>query len=306
MSRGHQPEEHLDPRASSVEREPDAGDPPKTDEVQEQSPNDGPQLPGREPDRTGTRTTRTRTVYALRGRTHRLRNSEIRTMLELGKFRAVAREDLAEFAYGGNDDRMKPDLENLVGQGLVERKSIPHEEMGSRQLLTLSKNGHRFLTETESARKEQALYHGFTKPREAHHDADLYRLYQKAAAKIVGQGGQNLRVVLDYELKKHLNRDLARLAKDRNSADGKHGIAEKHGLQVVRGKIPVPDVRIEYQTRDGEQARVDLELATSHYRGRHLSEIVLAGFSLYAHADHVSKLRRILDRRELTAEILSL
>jgi hypothetical protein len=227
-------------------------------------------------------------------------------MVEVGKFRSVAREDLAEFAYGVNNDRMRLDVENLVRQGLVEMKSIPHEEMGSRQLLALSKNGYRFLAQTESAGKGQALYHGFSRPREAHHDANLYRLYQKAAAQIEGQGGRRLRVVLDYELKKHLFRDLAKLGKDRNSPDDKHTIAEWHGLRVVKGKIPVPDVRIEYETRDGERARVDLELATSHYRGRDLSEKVLAGFSLYAHADDVSKLRKILDQRELTAEILSL
>ena len=306
MSRGYQPEDQLDPRVSSERRKPSASDPPKTDEVREQASNDASQSPRREPDRPGTRTAEPRTVYELRGRTYRLRNSEIATMVELGKFRAVAREDLAEFVYGGNNDRIRPDVENLLRQGLVEMKSIPHEAMGSRQLLTLTKNGHRFLTQTQSAGKGQALYHGFTKPREAHHDADLYRLYQKAAAKIESQGGRNLRVVLDYELKKHLYRDLAKLGEDRNSADGKHAIAEKYGLQVVRGKIPVPDVRVEYDTRDGERARVDLELATGHYRGRNLAEKVLAGFSLYAHADDVSKLRRILDQRELTAEILSL
>jgi len=30
-----------------------------------------------------------------------------------------------------------------------------------------TKNGHRFLTDTQSARKGQVLYHGFTRPREA-------------------------------------------------------------------------------------------------------------------------------------------
>jgi hypothetical protein len=227
-------------------------------------------------------------------------------MVELGKFRAVANEDLAEFAYGGNNDRMRPDVEHLVRQGLIEMKSIPHEETGSRRLLTLSKNGHRFLTQTQSAGKAQALYHGFAKPREAHHDADLYRLYQRAAAKIESQGGKNLRVVLDYELKKRVYHDLAKLGPDRASAESKRTVADQHGLQVVRGKIPLPDVRIEYDTPDGERARVDLELATGHYRGRNLSEKVRAGFSLYARADDVSKLRKVLDQRELTAEILSL
>jgi hypothetical protein len=306
MSRSYQREEHVDPRVSSEGREANASDPSKTDEVREQASNDESHLPGREPDRPGTRPAEARTVYELRGRTYRLRNSEITTMVELGKFRAVAREDLAEFAYGRNSDRMRPDLENLIRQGLIEMKSVPHEETGSRQLLTLTKTGHRFLTHTQSAGKNQALYHGFTNPRDAHHDADLYRLYQKAATKIEGHGGRNLRVVLDYELKKHLYRDLAKLGKDRSSGDGKHAVAETHGLQVVRGKIPVPDVRIEYETPDGERARVDLELATGHYRGRNLSEKVRAGFSIYARADDVSKLRRILDQRELTAEILSL
>src|SRR6266851_5939059 len=306
MSRGYQPEDQLDPRASSEAREYSASDAPKTDDVREQASNDASQSPSREPDRPGTRTAEPRTVYELRGRTYRLRNSEVATMVELGKFRAVARQDLAEFAYGGNHDRMRPDLENLLRQGLVEMKSVPHEEAGSRQLLTLTKNGHRFLTQTQSAGKGQALYHGFTKPREAHHDADLYRLYQKAAAKIEGQGGRNLRVVLDYELKNRLYRDLAKFGNGRKSASAKQAVAETHGLKLVRGKIPIPDVRIEYETRDGDRARVDLELATGHYRLRNLAEKVLAGFAIYAHADEASKLRRILDQRELTAEILSL
>jgi len=306
MSRGHQPEDHLDPRAASGEREPNAGGLTKTDEVREQASNETSQSLGHEPERVASRSTEPRTVYELRGRSYRLRNSEVATMVELGKFRAVASKDLAEFVYDGDQDRMRPDIENLFRQGLIEMKSVPYELIGSRQLLTLTKQGHRFLMQTQSAGKSQALYHGFTKPREAHHDADLYRLYQKAAAKIEGQGGRNLRVVLDYEMKKRLYRDLAKFGNGRKSASAKQAVAETHGLKVVGGKIPVPDVRIEYETRDGERARVDLELATGHYRLRNLAEKVLAGFSIYANADEASKLRRILDQRELTAEILSL
>jgi hypothetical protein len=306
MSRGHETGEHLDPQRSSNRREPSFKEPVKTDEAREHAPDQASQSASRAQRRVASRPAEPRTVYELRSRTYRLRTSEIATMVELGKFRSVATQDLAEFAYGGDTDRMRPDLENLFRQGLAEMKSIPHEESGSRQLLTLTKNGHRLLKATQVAGKQQALYHGFTKPREAHHDADLCRLYQKEADKIERQGGRNLRVVLDYELKKRLYHDLAKLGKQRNSADSKRAIAERHGLQVVRGKIPLPDVRIEYETRDGERARVDLELATGHYRGRTLAEKVRAGFSIYAHADEASKLRRILEQRELTAEILSL
>jgi len=51
---------------------------------------------------------------------------------------------------------------------------------------------------------------------------------------------------------------------------------------------------------------VDIELATSHYRGRNLVEKVRAGFSIYAYAEDALKLRRVVDQRELTAQILSL
>ena len=305
MSRGYESGEHLDPQRSSDGREPNPNEPVKTDGARKVAPDDTLQSTRCALHRS-PRPAEPRTVYELRGRTYRLRNSEIAAMVELGKFRSVATPDLAEFAYGGDNDRMRPDLENLFGQGLAEMKSIPHQESGPRQLLTLTKNGHRFLNETQIAGKHQALYHGFTKPREAHHDADLYRLYQKEAVEIERQGGRNLRVVLDYELKKRLYHDLAKLGKERNSADSKRAIAERHGLPLVRGKIPMPDVRIEYETRDGERVRVDLELATGHYRGRNLAEKVHAGFSIYAHADEASKLRRILDQRELTGEILSL
>jgi hypothetical protein len=107
-------------------------------------------------------------------------------------------------------------------------------------------------------------------------------------------------------LKKRIYHDLGKLGPDRTSAESKRTVAERQGLQMVRGKIPLPDVRIEYDTPAGERARVDIELVTSHYRGRHLAEKVCAGFSIYAHASDVSNLRLVLDQRELTAEILSL
>ena len=44
------------------------------------------------------------------------------------------------------------------------------------------------------------------------HDADLYRLYQAQAERIEAAGGRVARVILDYELKRNLNRELASLA----------------------------------------------------------------------------------------------
>ena len=154
---------------------------------------------------------------------------------------------------------------------------------------------------SSKAAPEQAVYYGFLKLREAKHNADLYRLYHKEADRIEVRGGRNLRVILDYELKRRINRDIAGFG-----ADARTEIAARHGLEVVGNKIPVPDLRIEYETLDGEIARVNLELVTEHYRGRHVAEKVHAGFSLYTPRGEADRLRRVLDQRELTADILSL
>ncbi len=114
------------------------------------------------------------------------------------------------------------------------------------------------------------------------------------------------RVVLDYELKRNLNRDLAALDEDSQTAEALGQIAERHGLSVVDGKIPVPDLRVEYDTSDMERQHMDLELATRNYRPRALSEKAKAGFSLYARREDTSRLRRVLDESEITARILSL
>jgi hypothetical protein len=87
-------------------------------------------------------------------------------MVELGKFRSIAQEDLTEFAYGSDKGRMRPDVENLIRQGLVQMKSIPHEERGSRQFpmstrarspsgVSYSMRAERFLFLTRTCRELQ-------------------------------------------------------------------------------------------------------------------------------------------------------
>jgi hypothetical protein len=311
VSRSHGADEFLEPRDTSPEaiRDPRQSDPPEPSPEQGQGgepQEDGRLTPKRAPEPTQAKSAEPRETFEARGKTYRLRYSEIQTLSELGKFRAVATKDLQEFAYEGNKDRARADVQNLIRQGLVAKRAIPHSDTSPRRLLTLTKQGHLVLTVTKSVPKNQVIHYGFTKPREAHHDADLYRMYYTAAEKIERQGGRNLRVILDYELKHRLYRDLAKLGPHRESTAKKKEIAERHGLQLVRGKIPLPDLRIEYETQEGEMARVDLELATEHYRGRSLAEKVRAGFSIYAHAQDAAGLRRVMDQKELTAEILSL
>jgi hypothetical protein len=177
---------------------------------------------------------RTRTAFTDRNRTYTLRDSEIYAMSEVGKFRVVAKRDLAEFAYNGDRERMENDIENLVRQGLAKETIIADIEYNPRHVVTLTKEGHKLLSRGKLVARSQAIYHGLKKPKEATHDADLYRLYHKVADEIEDQGGRVIRVQLDYEMKDELYSRLARASQDktRNPRTLREEVANGYHLKV--------------------------------------------------------------------------
>jgi hypothetical protein len=142
------------------------------------------------------------TTYRHRNRQYSLRESEVKTLIEVGKFRVIPADDLGRLGYRGDRSRMESNVQNLRRQGLIEQHSIEGHESYSKQVLTLTKEGHKLLSEKNLIPNRQAIYHGFVKAKEARHDADLYRLYHKVAKEIDRVGGRVRRVVLDYELKR--------------------------------------------------------------------------------------------------------
>jgi len=244
--------------------------------------------------------------YYVRDRVYLLRDSEMHSLKEIGKFRVIAVTHLAKFAYGGHREPMDKDIRRLARQSLVTDKTIEISQKKTLRVVTLTKAGHRLLKKTNQLPDDQPIYHGLVKPREVKHDADLYLLYQKEVARIERAGGRPVRVLLDYQLKRNLNRDLALLGPDKDDPRRKTEVAEEHHLQVVNGKIPVPDLRVEYENPELELRHVDLELATRDYRPRAIADKASAGFSLYARSEDASRLRRVLDEREITAGILTL
>ncbi|HEV2402148.1 MAG TPA: hypothetical protein VGS27_34780 [Candidatus Sulfotelmatobacter sp.] len=260
----------------------------------------------RDSESTQRRPVEPRTPYRDGRWAYSLRTSEIQTLRELGTFRAIDSEALAEISYRGERDRMEQDLRSLIRQSLITRRRIEGAERERMHVLTLTKAGQRFLRKQSLMPKDRPIYYGLVKLKEACHDATLYRLYHKAACKIDSDGGKVRTVALDYELKKRINRELSRLGTDRHNGNKKIEIAQAHGVRVVNGRVVVPDLQIEYENAEGQMARVNLELATKNYRAGHLQAKAQAGFTLYAPAQDSDRLRRVLNGREITAEILSL
>lgn len=246
-----------------------------------------------------------------RDRTYRLRRSDLETLGEIGKFRTVAEDDLGRFRYQGDTRKMEYDLRSLAEEGLVQRRTLQLSASEKLRVVVLTKQGKRLL-EGNGMPKDgpvgQHFYAGFVKPAEVKHDAAIYRMYQAEVETIRQDGGEVQRVVLDYELKKQVYSPLAK-ARDLppdEYAQRRAEVAESNNLVVVDGKIPLPDLRIEYETREGEIDRVDLELATEHYRGSQMAAKALAGFKFYAPGSTGTSGSPVRDEREITADILSL
>jgi DNA-binding MarR family transcriptional regulator len=226
----------------------------------------------------------------MRHETVDLRESELRTLATVGAFRVVPASDLRD--HDGRSLRASAgDLRHLRESGLV--RTIPHL-MGRRttSLVTLTERGREVL---EALRRDtrnqpsQAFYHGLTKPRELSHDAHVYRAYLRAAERVIARGGQVRRVFLDHELKREYQRFLQAANRGRRGSTGQplrdqeviERWAQLHDLPYLDGHVHFPDVRIEYEDRDGRSRVEDVEVETPHYRGAHAAAKARGGFTRF-------------------------
>jgi hypothetical protein len=220
-----------------------------------------------------------KSIYQSRGQRYRLSPDQSRMLQDLGAFRTITANSLRKHLYGNNDERFRKDVRSLHEQRLL---TVQAGSRANGEYIALTRAGKE-LTQSALSNRDQAVYSGIVKKRELRHDAAIYDVYQKEARKIAKAGGTPKRVVLDFELKKQVNRQLAKIQtippaeRERQRQE----IAEAHGLKIVEGKIQFPDVRIEFESRDQEQCKVDLECVTGHYKARQIAAKTAAGFKLY-------------------------
>ena len=252
-----------------------------------------------------------------------LRPEERKTMMELGRFRVVRTDDLADTVYGGKQRVLREDLSYLRSKGLVETRHINLRRDGKRrhidrvEVATLTKDGRAWLRKSGEVPAGQTVYAGFVKPREIEHDSLIYRAYRKEEEKITDQGGTNLRVKLDFEIKADVQKAIYAERKadtTRGMADIKEHVAKQQELPFVDGRIQIPDARIEFDRKlDSDQdqgsrtGHEDIEVLTAAYRPGHLRAKAQAGFRAYAAAaDRASITAKIEDDHNMMRDVLDL
>lgn len=254
-----------------------------------------------------------------------LRPEERKVMLELGRFRVVRTRDLADAIYDGKQRKLDEDLRYLRSRGMVETRHINLRRDGTRrqidriEVVTLTRDGGRWLNKSGDVPERQIVYYGFVKPREMEHDSLIYRAYNDAARRIERDGGTNLRVKLDFEIKADVQKDIYRARKadpEREMSDIKQEVAAKHSLPFVNGGVQIPDARIEFDRKvegqdQGQGSRTggheDIEVLTAAYGRGHLRAKAQSGFRAYASgADRSSIAAKIEDEHEMMRDILDL
>ena len=104
------------------------------------------------------------------------------------------------------------DVGSLARQGLVKMTSIADTQHNPTQVVSLTKEGHKFLSCGKVLRPDQTIYHGLKKPKEAIHDAELYRLYHKVADEIEERGDREDAVVSTNDGPLHILRNVTKSA----------------------------------------------------------------------------------------------
>ena len=221
-----------------------------------------------------------------RRRDYDLDGVDVDTLATIGAFRVVQEADLRDGVEAGHT---RARLGRLQEAGLLDR--IPLDGPG-RDVVVLTDRGRDLLDGHRLPRddtRSQTFYAGLKKPRELSHDAQVYRAFQRAEARIRDQGGRVRRVVLDYELKRDYQRFLQARNRGRADSDGRPdrtaeevaAWARQHDLPYFDDAVHFPDARIEYENAASDPRHEDIEVVTPHYRGAHAAGAARSGFRRY-------------------------
>lgn len=199
-------------------------------------------------------------------------------LVHVGAFRLVREADLVG-VYGRTD--LASARRRFARRGAIEVMAT-----SAGRLWTLAAAGEAIARDACEA--DQRIYVGLRRRRDLEHDAGVWRTFQWASLELAARRARVRRVIVDAEFRSQLARRLLRPRDgSRPRRNQLEAAAASVGLRVICGRIPLPDVRIEYTSEDGREARWDLEHVTPFSRAVFLGEKVAAGFTLSGQASGV-------------------
>ena len=256
---------------------------------------DDPRVPGperRRPDIAPERERRERErKRRLVGRERPLTRQERseRALADVGIYRLVPFEDLADAHFGGQHREARRAVNRWIREGLA--REFAGKDAGATPYALFSSTAKgasvlRDLAEGQGIDPGQRFTHTrrFRRDRLAH-DTEVYRAARREGERLARKGAWVRRIRLEGEFRGTVLGRIhtARLRLGQRAADAeRHRAADELGLPVDReGRVLYPDLQIEYVDAAGRSGRVNVEVASDHYDAQQLGPKVAAGFRIH-------------------------
>ena len=222
-------------------------------------------------------------------------------LADVGMYRNASYRDLVESQFGGHPYTARRAVDRMIRDGHMQEHQAKGPRGGTYKVLTLTEAGARKAREyaiEQGFDKEQQTWSGLVKRGELNHDTAVYRAAQIEQSRLVEQGASIRRVRIDAELKKQVARatETARAKEGRAAADAtRRKAAQDLELPIQKGRVVYPDAQIEYQDSEGRSGRVNVEVASEHYRPGAIAAKARAGFQMHGSGGRaIAAIRRVL------------
>ena len=211
-------------------------------------------------------------------------------LVDVGVHRVVAYRDVVDAHFGGHPYTARRGIDKLKRAGLLEERQAKGPQGGTFSVLTTTRGGAKLAQKLAVRRgyaARQQAWSGLGRAADLPHDIAIYRAAADARDRIAERKGVVSRIRLDAELRRTVARrsERVRATHGRAAADRERRRAARDlGLPVRDdGRVLYPDAQLEYSTGDGrDPGRVNIEIATEHYRDSAVAQKALAGFAVYA------------------------
>lgn len=210
-------------------------------------------------------------------------------VLDVAVHRAVSYRDLADRVFDGHPFAARRGVDRLVREGFVREARATGPKGGAFTVLHPTKQGAaaaRAIARDAGLDEGQRAWRDAGRSGDLVHDTGVYRATRDHRAGIEEARGQVTRIRLDAELRGIVAKrsEAARIRGGRDAADRARieAARELHLPVLETGQVLYPDAQLEYSDARGEMGRVNIEIATEHYKPGSIAAKAAAGFAIHA------------------------
>ena len=210
-------------------------------------------------------------------------------LLDVALHRAVAYRDIADAHFGGHPYAARRGVDRLIRAGYLAQTREKGPKGGTFLVLHATRKGAdvaRSLARSAGFAPDQRAWSGIGRKGDLVHDVAIYRAARHHHSLLAEAGARVTRIRLDAELRGIVARrsEEARSRAGAAAADAaRRRAARELELPVLsNGKVLYPDAQIEYLDPAGNVGRVNIEIATEHYKPEAVAAKAAAGFAVHA------------------------